>query len=86
MGRRTRGWWLIRLEFAIALAGLLLLWPAVNSLSHPFGNERIEWFGLPSGLVLAILGVIGLVVGFVWMTRIARGPRDEPPAWRYRDH
>ena len=34
-------------------------------------------------MALAVLVVI--VVGLVWMIRIFRGPRDEPPPWRYRD-
>ena len=38
--------------------------------------------GDPSMVPLVAAGVA--VVGLVWMVRIFRGPRDEPPAWRYR--
>jgi hypothetical protein len=37
----------------------------------------------PSMVPLVAAGVAA--VGLVWMIRIFRGPRDDPPAWRYRD-
>jgi hypothetical protein len=36
-----------------------------------------------SALLVAALAVA--VAGLAWMVRIMRGPRDEPPRWRYRD-
>jgi hypothetical protein len=35
---------------------------------------------------VALPGLVGILVGLVWLVRIFRGPRDEPPPWRYRDH
>jgi hypothetical protein len=44
-------------------------------------------FGLPSGLVVVVLGIGGLIAGGVWLLRIAReAGRDEASRWRYRDH
>jgi hypothetical protein len=40
-------------------------------------------FSDPSMVPLVAAGVAA--VGLVWMVRIFRGPRDDPPAWRYRD-
>jgi hypothetical protein len=34
---------------------------------------------------LVVAGFLGMLVGLAWMIRIFRGPRDEPPPWRYRD-
>jgi hypothetical protein len=47
----------------------------------PFTGGRS---GGPSPFVL-IVGAVLWLIGTVWMVRIARGPRDEAPAWRYRD-
>ena len=33
---------------------------------------------------MAIAGVIGLIVGVIWLVRTLRDPDDEAP-WRYRD-
>jgi hypothetical protein len=37
----------------------------------------------PSMVPLVGAGVAA--VGLVWMIRIFRGPRDDPPAWRHHD-
>jgi hypothetical protein len=37
----------------------------------------------PSMVPLVAAGVAA--VGLVWMIRIFRGPRDDPPAWRHHD-
>ena len=34
---------------------------------------------------IVLAGFLSVVLGLVWMIRIFRGPRDEPPPWRYRD-
>jgi hypothetical protein len=86
MDRRTRGWYLIRLELAIGLAAVLvvplLLLVSPSARYGMFVADRaITW--APSLFVL-LAGFAGMLVGLVWMVRIARGPRDAPPAWRYR--
>jgi hypothetical protein len=52
-----------------------------------FGCEDPELFGLPlrAGFVHAAVSDGLAVFGLVWMLRIFRGPRDEPPPWRHRD-
>ena len=34
---------------------------------------------------LAVLAAATAVIGLIWTIRIFRGPRDEPPRWRYRN-
>jgi len=48
--------------------------------------DRVSFFGLPPAFSVPVLGAVTSVAGLVWMLRILRGSRDEPPAWRYRDH
>jgi hypothetical protein len=87
MDRRTRASWLIVVEFGVALAALAIWWSAVSSAMEPMiGADREEVFGLSSSAVVAVVSAVGLVTGVVWMIRITRGSRDEPPPWRYRDH
>lgn len=42
--------------------------------------------GFTTREVVAALAAGVAVFGLVWMVRIFRGPRDEPPIWSYRDH
>jgi hypothetical protein len=49
-----------------------------------FMNPVTDVLGLPSGVVLFGLGFIGLLVAFVWIRRIVRGPEDDDDHWRYR--
>jgi hypothetical protein len=55
-----------------------------------FGGGYPRWalgpLALPSNVVVALSALAIAVAGLVWMVRIIRGPRDEPPSpWRYRD-
>jgi hypothetical protein len=78
--KRTRGWYVMRLELAvgilIVLAGVLVLVSMPSAMMGADANP-------PRVAVLAGL-LVGLA-GLAWMIRIVRGPRDEPPRWRYRD-
>ena len=82
---RTDAWFWTRLELGlgiglVVLAGFTLL-TAPTSVS--MGTVTLERPGYESPLLIA--GCVGLVVGLVWMIRIFRGLRDEPPPpWRYR--
>lgn len=80
-GRRTRGWYATRLLLAIGL-GAFLLTLALLLLEPSFMGGRGRRM-LDEPLVLA--GLVAAAVGLAWMIRILRGPRDEPPPWRYRD-
>lgn len=62
------------------------------ALALPLAAFGDPMFGVPSvvvgvspRVVGSVAGVAAALVGLVWMIRIFRGPRDEPPAWRYRD-
>jgi hypothetical protein len=86
---RTRGWWLTRLEFAlaaviavIAAASLpgVLAWFA-PSFGGPGGMP------MPQALIVPIAGYAGILFGIWWMRRIYLAPLETDPKvrWRYRD-
>jgi membrane protein implicated in regulation of membrane protease activity len=50
-----------------------------------FGCDRVSVLGVPSDVLMSMIAFLVALVGLVWMIRIFRGPRDEPPPWRYRD-
>ena len=81
---RTAAWWWSRLELTIAVVVIAV---EVSSLGPYFevksGNPATVP-GLPSGVVVLTIGFTLAIGGLVWMLRIVRGPRDEPPRWRYR--
>jgi hypothetical protein len=76
-GKRTRGWYLTRIELAIGIGAILLYLAQPASMGAP----PPQWSEAP----LTVAGYLGMLVGLAWMIRIFRGPRDEPPRWRYRD-
>jgi hypothetical protein len=78
--RRTPAWWLVRFELAAGI-GLTLLVMRLG-LTQEIGYARAA--GTPI-VVLAVAAFAIAVAGLAWMVRIFRGPRDEPPPWRYRD-
>jgi hypothetical protein len=89
--RRTPAWWLVRFELAAAIGLTLLVgWLGMTrAMVVCFGgcHGRVALGPLDmtfdSALLVAALAVA--VAGLAWMVRIMRGPRDEPPRWRYRD-
>lgn len=79
MKHRTPAYWPTRIMLAVGIAAVVLT--AVMLLMEPTstgGRTRM----VEHPLVLAAF--LAMVVGLVWMLRIFRGSRDEPPAWRYR--
>ncbi len=80
-GRRTVGWYVTRLELAIGIVAFLFV--LVLLLLEPTFMGGTGRRMLDEPLVLA--GLVAAGAGLVWMIRIFRGPRDEPPSWRYRD-
>ena len=78
-GRRTAGWYVTRLELALGIVAFLLFGGLLLFEPVSLSGSRLS----EQPVVLAVLVVI--VVGLVWMIRIFRGPRDEPPPWRYRN-
>ena len=68
--------------FAVGFA--LLIATQVSRGPHTMGGP-LDILGLPFNVVVAFAFAGIAVIGLVWMLRIFRGPRDEPPRWRYRD-
>jgi hypothetical protein len=79
MKHRTPAYWPTRILLAVGIAAVLLT--GVMLLMEPTsmgGGPRM----VEKPLVRA--GFLAMVVGLVWMVRIFRGSRDEPPASRDR--
>jgi hypothetical protein len=88
-GRRTRAWWLVRLELAVGIGmTLLVVWLGVEWVMTGvcgFCNPPVRQLPLPPNVTVALAAFAIAVAGLAWMVRIIRGPRDQPPRWRYRD-
>ena len=53
----------------------------------PMFDHRVRVLGLPISELLVAVGVVGLVVGFVWMWKLYRAPtKYEGAHWRFHDH
>jgi hypothetical protein len=88
-GGRTPNWWFVRFQLAAGI-GLTLLVGRLSvelAMTMCFGcNPPAPWpLPLPPSVVVAVVAFAIAVAGLAWMVRILRGPRDEPPRWRYRD-
>ena len=86
---RTPAWLVVRLELMLGIGLTVLI--GLVAWSSPF---VIDYRGNPAGLdplasiipfAVPITAFGIAVMGLIWMVRIFRGPRDEPPPWRYRD-
>ena len=75
----------IMLAIGICVTAIVLLITPLLIDPHHMSGDRATMFGVPTNVVQAVIAVGLAVVGLVWMLRIFRGPRDEPPDWRYRD-
>jgi hypothetical protein len=88
--RRTSAWWMVRLELAVGIGLTLLVGQLAVDLvmTVTFGGGYGQWalgpLALPKTVVVAGAALAIALAGLVWMVRIIRGPRDEPPHWRYR--
>lgn len=86
---RAPAYWLTRIILGVgivfAAATALLAWFEVSVASGCLGCNGPDGFGLPSYILEAGVALVPAGVGLIWMVRIVRGPRDEPPAWRHRD-
>jgi hypothetical protein len=82
---RTRGWWLTRLEFALAIGALILATLAIGE--YGFGATTFYRISTLEILVTSGVGYAGIVIGLRWMRRIYLAPLETDPqvGWRYRD-
>jgi len=90
MKQHAPAYWPTRIMLAVGFimtAMLLALALALGPVTQGPGLFE-QWpvvLGLPADVVGRLAGLVPALVGIVWMLRIFRGPRDEPPGWRYRD-
>jgi hypothetical protein len=87
---RTPAWWSTRILLGIGIASVLAIglgvvaWVALPqgmSASPPVSLGPLR---IPREVLIPGTALIASMVGLVRMIRIFRGPRDEPPPWRYR--
>ena len=86
----TRAHWPTRIMLAAAIIVVaadvaltpIVIWPPMTM----GGSDPMLFFGLPATVVQGVLALSLGLGGLIWMVRIFRGPRDESPPWRYRDH
>jgi NADH:ubiquinone oxidoreductase subunit 5 (subunit L)/multisubunit Na+/H+ antiporter MnhA subunit len=86
---KAPGYWPARILLAVAIIATaivvaLALWSAFWAPPTFGGSSPSEW-ELPNNVVLVVLAAAIAVLGLIWTIRIFRGPRGEPPPWRYRD-
>ncbi len=87
MKHRTLRYWPTRIMLAVGVIATAAVVLGAKAADRAVLRLRPlpDVLGLPSTVWLAISSIALAVVGLVWMVRIFRGPRDEPPDWRYRD-
>ena len=86
MTQRTPEYWQTRILLGVGLtATLIALALSVEVMTQePMFVPSPTVLGLPVTIVIPLVGLVQGLVGFAWMLRIFRGPRDKPPVWRYR--
>jgi hypothetical protein len=88
-GKRTEDWYLSRLELVTGIGLVLLIgflgWLATRPMMGDTDMISLGPLLLRSRVFTAIVALVGAVSGLLLMIRILRGPRDQPPRWRYRD-
>jgi hypothetical protein len=88
--KRTPTWWMVRLQLAVGIGMTLLAGHMAGDLAGTIcfgggcGAVMLGPLGLPVYSVVGMLAMAIALAGLVWMVHIFRGPRDEPPPWRYR--
>jgi hypothetical protein len=87
---RTPAWWSTRILLGIGIASVLAIGLGVVArVALPQGLSASPPVSLgplliPREVLIPSTALIASMVGLVRMIRIFRGPRDEPPPWRYR--
>lgn len=84
---KAPAYWPTRIMLAIAIictalvvAGAIWSW---FWLPQTFSRPATVW-GVPNTVIINVLSAAMAVIGLIWTIRIFRGPRYEPPTWRYR--
>lgn len=84
--RLTVRWFVTRLEFAVAVVCAALAATPFWLPAFVGYSPRPMFTGPDWGTLLAAAGIVGCLVGLIWMIRIAREPAETSrPVWRSRD-
>jgi hypothetical protein len=71
--------------FAILLAFLLPIFTPRSLGDNRAGGPEVA--GIPTSMLLPVIGISGVLFGLAWMWRIYKVPtKYESAHWRYRDH
>jgi len=87
---KAPGYWPTRILLAATVVATAILvafavWSALWMPDTMGGGGTQSVFGLPSQIAVPLLAGGAALVALGLTIRIFRGPRDEPPPWRYRD-
>jgi hypothetical protein len=88
-GQRGRATGRAMIALAIVAIGVtvLMLISAPGTMGGTMYDTPPSLGPIPVGVLLALIGVVGPIVGLVWMIRIHRAdPEPDQHAWRYRSH
>ena len=88
---RAPGYWPTRILLAVAIIAtavtvLFALWLAFLAPPTFGGSDGLSTWAFSNTIEFVVIAAAIAVTGLIWMIRIFRGPRDEPPPWRHRDH
>jgi hypothetical protein len=77
----------ILLAIGLVSVAVIVLWGVVTSIPVMLSGASVDVgpASIDTGIFYRVIAMAVPVMGLVWMIRIFRGPRDEPPPWRHRD-
>jgi hypothetical protein len=87
--RTSPAYWPMRILLAVGMVSVVLvvLGELLPPVSVTFGATTLTMGPLfiEGSLAGRVGAVVVPVIGLLLMIRVFRGPRGEPPSWRYRD-
>ena len=89
MDRRTRAWWLTRVELALGMAAFAFgCWMVIVGIEQPMFGTTSSGSSLVPGLTIPVLALVAMAAALarmLWIFLALYGDDEEPPSWRYRN-